>query len=311
MFSVIIPAYNAESFIETAIRSVLLQTVSDFEIVVVDDGSLDRTSEIVRSLGDGRIRYIYQENGGVSAARNTGIQNAKGEYVCFLDADDFWRPNHLSAVSRLIREFPACGVYLTGYEILLHDGRFLKRGCPIASEDMQSDNVFRLIRDYGYFINTNSIVCRRSAFDMVGLFAVGIRNSEDDDMWYRLFCYHSAAISNEVTAVYVRENSRATASKIFVDDWIFLTRVGDVMSSEAVSEEKKYDLLRLLEQRKLSSVRADILKRDKKSAWNKMKGLDVRLLRIRKYVVTVIALLLPSCVSIGLVRRRDRAYYGR
>jgi hypothetical protein len=176
---------------------------------------------------------------------------------------------------------------------------------------MQSDNVFKLIRDYGYFIHTNSIACRKSVFDTVGLFAVGVKNGEDDDMWYRLFCHYSAAISDERTTVYVRENSRATSSKIFVEDWIFLTRVKDVMSSKAVSEEKKYDLVRLLEQRKLSSVRADILNRDKKSAWNKMKRLDVRMLRVSKYVVTVIALLLPSCVSIRLVRRRDRAYYGK
>jgi glycosyltransferase involved in cell wall biosynthesis len=311
MFSVIIPAYNAEKFIEASIRSVLAQTVPDFEIVVVDDGSRDRTAEIVRSMADDRIRYIYRENGGVSAARNTGIQNATGEYVCFLDADDFWRPNHLAVVHRLIRKFSACDVYLTGYEILLHDGRTVQRDCPLASEDMQSDNVFKLIRDYGYFIHTNSIACRKSVFGTVGLFAVGVKNGEDDDMWYRLFCHYSAAISDERTTVYVRENSRATSSKIFVEDWIFLTRVKDVMSSKAVSEEKKYDLVRLLEQRKLSSVRADILNRDKKSAWNKMKRLDVRMLRVSKYVVTVIALLLPSCVSIRLVRRRDRAYYGK
>ena len=95
MFSVIIPAYNAEAFIRNSICSVLAQTVEDFEIVVVDDGSIDHTAAKIKSIDDFRIRYIYQENAGVSAARNTGIQNARGEYICFLDADDLWKQNHL------------------------------------------------------------------------------------------------------------------------------------------------------------------------------------------------------------------------
>ncbi|MBQ3082017.1 MAG: glycosyltransferase family 2 protein [Clostridia bacterium] len=308
MFSVIIPAYNAELFVKNAIESVLSQTVGDFEIIVIDDGSKDNTRSVVESIKDDRIRYIYKENGGVSSARNAGIQNAKGEYVCFLDADDLWKTNHLEVVSRLACRFPECNLYLTGYEILLHDGNTIKKGCPVA-EDVQSDNVFKQIWDYGYFMNTNCVACKRSVFDTAGLFEVGVKNSEDDDMWYRMFSYFSAAISGEITTVYVRENSRATASKTFVEDWVFLSRVSSIMASEKVSDEKKHYLRKLLEQRKQSAVRMRILNKDKKNAWKKFMGLNVRLLRPKKYIVTLIALLLPSCISIKLVNKRDKAYY--
>lgn len=310
MFSVVIPAYNAEAFIENSIQSVLMQTVGDFEIVIVDDGSKDSTATVIRSLNDPRIRYIYQENGGVASARNTGILNAKGEYVCFLDADDLWKPNHLEVVSRLIEKFPTCSVYLTGYEIKLHNCKTIIKGCPSATTDMQLNNVFKQIWDDGYFFHTNSIVCKRTVFDTVGLFEVGVKNSEDDDMWYRLYCYFGVAISNEPTTVYVRENSVATSTRVFVNDWIFLQRVDEIMSSTDVSNEKKDYLRRLLEQRKLSFVRYLILMGDKKSAWKQMKTINKRLLKKKKYIETLVALIIPCVVSIYIVSKRDKHYYG-
>ncbi len=309
MFSVIIPAYNAGMFIKDSIESVLAQTVEEFEVIVVDDGSEDNTRVIIESINDCRVRYIFQENSGVSSARNTGIQNANGEYICFLDADDMWKRNHLEVILRLTEKFPECCIYLTGHEIRLHNGKTVTKGCRDAVEDMQSDNVFKQIWNCGYFFNTNSIACKKSVFDKVGLFEVGVKNKEDDDMWYRLFCYFSAAITNEPTSIYIRENSRATASKIIVEDWIFLKRVESIMSSPEVSKEKKDYLKRLLEQKKLSAVRVSILNKEKKNAWKKMRELNIKLLRPKKYIETIIALVLPSNISIKAVNRRDKTYY--
>ena len=90
MISVVIPLYNKEKYIKRAIESVLNQTFQKFEIIVVNDGSTDKSAEIVQNIKDPRIRLINQKNAGVSAARNRGIQEAKYEYIAFLDADDFW-----------------------------------------------------------------------------------------------------------------------------------------------------------------------------------------------------------------------------
>ena len=308
-FSVIMPAYNAALYIKNSINSVLNQTFGDFEILIVDDGSTDDTKEIVNSVKDDRIHYIYQRNGGVSSARNTGISNAKGEYICFLDADDLWKPNHLEVIEKLIEKYPAADVFLTGHEILLRDGRFVTRACPEVSCDAQIDNMFEYIVKHGYFFHTNSMACKKITFDDVGLFEIGVKNGEDDDMWYRLFSYYSTAVSSTVTTVYVRENSRATVNRVFVDDWVFLRRVDGIMSSSRVSEEKKVYLRRLLEQRKLSFVRHCILSGDKKTVRKQIKLIDKSLVKKKKYFETLIALLLPCSVSAFFVKNRDKQYY--
>ena len=97
-FSVVIPLYNKEHYIEATIRSVLNQTCRDFEVLVVDDGSRDNSLALARKYESDRVRVIAQENQGVSEARNTGIRNAQGEFICFLDADDEWRPDYLATI---------------------------------------------------------------------------------------------------------------------------------------------------------------------------------------------------------------------
>ena len=116
MISVVIPLYNKKESVAHTLKCVLMQTYQDFEVVVVDDGSTDGSAEIVEGVDDGRIRLIRQENGGVSAARNRGIKEAKREYVAFLDADDEWKPEHLQTLVGLMEKYPQCGAYSTNYE---------------------------------------------------------------------------------------------------------------------------------------------------------------------------------------------------
>ena len=101
-FSIILPTYNRANFICTAIESVINQIYNNWELIIVDDGSTDNTKEVVSSYNDYRIRYIYQENQERSVARNNGINNARGEYICFLDSDDYFLDNHLTITSKHI-----------------------------------------------------------------------------------------------------------------------------------------------------------------------------------------------------------------
>ncbi len=120
--SVVIPLFNKAPFIERTIRSVLSQTASDFEIVVVDDGSTDGGGKIVESIGDPRIRLTWQENQGESAARNRGITEAGHDLIAFLDADDFWQPRFLEEIHSLRQQFPQAGAYATAYDTLTLQG---------------------------------------------------------------------------------------------------------------------------------------------------------------------------------------------
>jgi len=97
-FSIIIPTYNRAYILKNTIDSVLGQTFSDFELIVVDDGSTDNTADFIATYSDKRLRYIYQNNAERSAARNNGIRNSLGKYICFLDSDDWYESNHLQVL---------------------------------------------------------------------------------------------------------------------------------------------------------------------------------------------------------------------
>ncbi|HLO50073.1 MAG TPA: glycosyltransferase [Kamptonema sp.] len=123
--SVVIPSYNCASYIAEAINSVFNQTYSDWEVIVVDDGSKDDTRAVVKCYGD-RIRYIYQKNQGVSIARNHGIQLARGEFVAFLDADDFFLPDKLAAQIAMFAAQPSLGIVHSGWRKVNSKGEFLQ-----------------------------------------------------------------------------------------------------------------------------------------------------------------------------------------
>jgi len=121
--TVIIPLFNKEKYITRALSSVLKQTMQDFEIIVVDDGSTDRGAQKVRMMEDHRIKLMQQPNRGVSAARNVGVQEAKTDIVAFLDADDEWTSEFLETILHLRDVYPGAGLYATAYEIVSPNGK--------------------------------------------------------------------------------------------------------------------------------------------------------------------------------------------
>ena len=119
-FSVIIPLYNKAPYVEKAINSVLAQTFTDFELIVMDDGSKDGSFEVAKRAieNHGNCHLYRQQNAGVSVARNNGVSLSQGKYLCFLDADDWWEPTFMEEMSKLIEEFPDAGIYGTNYTIV-------------------------------------------------------------------------------------------------------------------------------------------------------------------------------------------------
>ena len=198
--SVVIPLYNKQLEIGTAVRSVLAQTRPPQEIIVVDDGSTDGGAEVVRAIGSPLVRLVRQSNAGVCAARNRGIAESTGEYIALLDADDAWEPGFLAEIAAMIREFPGCGLYCTAFSIISHDGTY---PAPTPSERGVVANFFRESAHRYIAIPSASCIPRR-VFDTVGLFPEGMKIAEDLYMWIRIARRYEVCFSPERLVRYSR-----------------------------------------------------------------------------------------------------------
>lgn len=187
MITIIIPLYNKEASIATALRGVLAQSYQDFEVVVVDDGSTDGGAAVVEQFDDPRIRLIRQANGGVSAARNRGIAEARGEHVAFLDADDEWMPTFLEEIAALIAAYPECKARATNY-IFKSNGvqsPTLLRKIPFTEERGVLTNYFEVASCSHPPMWTSAVCIDRDLLQEIGGFPVGIKSGEDLLVWAR------------------------------------------------------------------------------------------------------------------------------
>ena len=198
--SVIMPAFNAEKTIGASVESVLGQTFENWELLVINDGSTDRTIDIMAQFNDKRIRLITQENQGVAAARNTGLRQASGEYVAFLDADDLWLPTKLE---KQVALFNRSGIQL-GLVYTKHRG-FIENLAQSFSMDVDAsigyDNLYHrlLIMDY---VPTLTVMIRASLIAEIGYFREDLRGTEDWDYWIRIAKYYALERVNEELALY-------------------------------------------------------------------------------------------------------------
>lgn len=205
MISIIIPLYNKAASVGRTLRSVLSQTYQDFEVVVVDDGSTDGGSDVVRAISDARVRLVYQENAGVSAARNRGIREARGEFVAFLDADDEWLPAYLETQHALTQCYPQCAVFATSYAIRSAGGEeapAVLRRLPFTGGDGVLNNYFEVASCSHPPICSITVMVKRTAMEAIGGFPVGIRSGEDLLTWARLAVNYKIAFNRKPLVVY-------------------------------------------------------------------------------------------------------------
>lgn len=211
MISIVIPLYNKEALVGRTLRSVAAGDLQDCEVVVVDDGSTDGSAEAARraaeELGLKDFRLIAQKNGGVAAARNRGIAEAKGEFVAFIDADDEWKDSHIQTLKQLIRDYPQCAVFATGYDDVMADGKVVPAvisGLPFVGDSGVIDNYFEIASRSKPPLWTSAVMVRRDALTAIGGFPEGIKSGEDLLTWARLACRHGIAYSKASTALYNR-----------------------------------------------------------------------------------------------------------
>jgi hypothetical protein len=201
--SVIIPTYNQARLVTRAVDSVLAQSFTDYEIIVVDDGSTDDTRAVLARYGQG-LTYFYQENRERSAARNLGLRRASGKYVMFLDADDVLLPNMLSVQAEYLERHPRAAL-VHGYALMADArGRVLRppvlMGAPL---DPGQHPFGSLVMGTPILIHTTLI--RRECLDVVGGFDEALSVSEDWDLWLRLAARYDVGFSHQPVAVYAME----------------------------------------------------------------------------------------------------------
>lgn len=203
-FSIIVPLYNKAPYIRKALDSVVSQTCTDWECIVVDDGSTDNSADVVRELVIGnsklvndQFRLISQPNAGVAAARNNGVKASHGEYVCFLDADDWWEPMFLEEMDGLIKDNPDAGLYATNYVYYkpgkTHVALKLERGYMNYPEAYLHGEMP---------VWTGAACMTRKIFDEMGGFPVGIKLGEDFLLWANTALHYPIAFCEKPLAYY-------------------------------------------------------------------------------------------------------------
>jgi glycosyltransferase involved in cell wall biosynthesis len=217
LFSIIIPLYNKERHIENAIQSILKQTITDYEIIVVNDGCTDKSKDIISKYVSEKIRIIdHIQNKGLSAARNTGVKNATSDYITFLDADDLWKPNYLQTIKNLIYSYPEAHIFATNYDEVYPKTTHKPHN---GSEDLPVNfngliDFFKINLKQGIY--TPSSVCwHKSVFETVGYFDEGITFSEDLDFNIRANLKFKLAYSTSIQMSYFMEtDNQITRSSI-------------------------------------------------------------------------------------------------
>ncbi|HAG85072.1 MAG TPA: glycosyl transferase family A [Cyanobacteria bacterium UBA12227] len=182
LISVIIPVYNGENTIRETIVSVLNQTFSDLEVIVINDGSQDSTLEIISSIRDSRLKVFSYPNANQAVSRNRGIALACGEYISFIDADDLWTPDKLEAQFNALQEHPQADVAYSWTNCIDEAGKFLRRGYYISV----SGNVYKKLLLNNFLENGSNPLIRRHALAEVGGFEPSVVPAEDWDMYLRL-----------------------------------------------------------------------------------------------------------------------------
>jgi glycosyltransferase involved in cell wall biosynthesis len=206
-FSVIMPAYNAERTIGSAIRSVLQQSRDDFELIVVDDGSTDDTARCVGEFGDPRIRFLTRAHGGPAAARNKGIEVACGVYVSMLDSDDMWLPSYLETMDAALRAAPSAALAYTDAWVLDGDTGRIRSSTAMAywrppSTPPVDPRTFLLLLLDRNFIFTSATV-RRTVLTDLGGYDERLWYAEDYELWVRIVAAgHSAVRGGDVLAIH-------------------------------------------------------------------------------------------------------------
>jgi len=309
--SVVIPSFNRADLLPSAVGSVLTQTMSDLELIVIDDGSTDetRTACVQLSASDSRIRYLYQDNQGLPAARNAGIRAAQGEYVAFLDADDCWMPTKLEKQLAMADKVPSAGLVYCDYACIDKTGRtWLPTYCENVGQTLyESLLYFNVIHG-----SASAVLIRKECFDQVGMFDETLRSLEDWDMWIRLAqSYECAKVPEVLVYLLQHEAQMQRKSLVMAESQIVLGR----KVSQSIPSMYRHRLARVLWHYQL--IAADLYcETSKLKCWRALaiatRSWPKGMLSPRPWYILVLSLtgsLYPQVNAAGLIARRWCRHY--
>ena len=245
-FSVIIPVYNKMAYVRKAIQSVLSQTFADYELVVVDDGSQDDSAKIAAEAiaGHANCRLLSQENSGVSVARNNGVKASHGDYLCFLDADDWWEPTFLAEMNELIEEYPEAGIYGANYTIV-NETKHKTRVAKIGVEEGFEKGYINYCQAYAKTMYmplwTGAVCIPRTVFNETQGFPEGVKLGEDFILWIHIALRHQVAFLNKPLAYYNQDVEAASrgVGHLHKPDEHMLWNLVDLADVEGINDDFK------------------------------------------------------------------------
>lgn len=278
-FSIIIPLYNKEPYIERAIQSVLRQSVQDFEIIVVDDGSTDRGREIIQKIVDDRLRLVIQQNSGVSVARNNGVSIASFPFLVFLDADDTWEPTFLQEIVNLINEYPDAGIYGSSNNFIYPSGRLYTENFSKLFNGKKTgiiDDYFRLFARIQKSPFSNSNLCiPKKIYDEFGGYKSGVKLTEDSDLWCRIALKHPIAFNISPLANYYLAVEGSTQGVFEPKEYQVAITLREALKQNEVPSHLAASVERMILFQKIALIKRALMAGNKKFAVKKLFGWEM------------------------------------
>ena len=202
-FSVIIPLYNKAPYVRKALETVCAQTYRDYEIIVINDGSTDNSAiiaeEYLNSVDGISYKILQQKNAGVAAARNNGVAQSNGDYLAFLDADDWWEPTYLERMAQLIEDYPDAGLYACNY-YYHKDGKNIIKVKNVKTGYINYPKTY--FETFAMPVWTGATIIPQKVFNEVGGFPIGVKLGEDFLLWAKIAMQHPVVLLNELLTYY-------------------------------------------------------------------------------------------------------------
>jgi glycosyltransferase involved in cell wall biosynthesis len=283
-FSVIIPLYNKDNFVDNTIKSVLGQSFTDFELIIINDGSTDNSEAKVLQFDDSRIRYFSKKNEGVAATRNFGIEKAASGYISFLDADDYWYPEFLEVMHDHIVKLPEQKVFSCAITIETDASSFPAQYSIEKTGDYEIVDYFDASMKKSV-LWTSGVVIHQSVFKEVGAFDPMVKKGEDTELWIRIGLRFPIVFIWQIMAKYVYHDQSVSRNyNYFFDDYTF--------KKHEHSEQQNPKLKKIMDLNRFSAIIKCLVTGDRKTAASLYKQIDPKNLNWRRKIL----LRLPSGV---------------